>query len=363
MVGLGALCSAVVDCDDVGEDQSAASAQSEAHQDVSNTVKREDGRMTVKAEVAWTPTPKKSRHASPHALAASAAGRSQGETSVSLKAEQHEEEEVDLAKVCVGCGATVQDCTAMEVAANIPLRAWGRRNHWGQFCFYCVRMSRTVWPHMKVPGLLRFIESAENKRMFKRNTLAYISLREEGKCHVDLHMIDNRARLLEKFGEFFANADDEGCKQYVLAPDVASVVDNPVLGRQRLCQMLVDGRRRLGFVVHQPMPANPIALPPIVVADPGLLADDPNDLKLVLNLAANASATIAAAPMSSPAKSPASAKALARSSSSRGLRPVTVRARGVIESWVCATLRLGRAAQSIVVSLVLLWYLSFLLRP
>lgn len=318
MAGLGALCSAIVDCDNGdGDDQgSAASAQSEGHHDLLQGVKHEDGRHAVKAEATWTPTPKKSRHASPHGLAASVAARSQGETSASLETEQHEEEEeIDLGKVCVGCGATVQDRTALEVAANIQLRAWGRRNHWGQFCFYCVRMSRTVWPHMKVPGLLRFIETPENKRLFKRNTLAYISLREEGKCHVDLHMIDSRTRLLERFGEFFANDDDESCKQYVLAPELASVVDNPVLGRQRLCQMIADGRRRLGFVAHQPMPANLISLPPVVVADPGLVADDPNDLKLVLNLAANAAATIAAAHMNSQAKSPATAKALARSSS------------------------------------------------
>lgn len=303
MAGLGALCAAVVEASD-DEDRDATNP---------TAAPPPRPQQSVKSELR-TPTPKKLQLQSPlRAQGTSATG------SGDLGSQKgDDDEEPDPTKICIGCDSSVQDVTALEVAGQARFRAWGRRNHWGQFCFYCVRMSRIVWPHMKVPNLIRFIEVVDRKRIFKYNSLAFVSLREEGKCHIDLQMIDSRVRLLEKFGSFFANGEADLCKQYALAEDVAKISDNPVLQRQRLCQILVDGRRRLGFVVHNPMPATPISLPPVVVADPGLVTDEPNDLRLVLHLAEKATVALAAA-ATSPAKSPG-AKALARSSSSHALR-------------------------------------------
>lgn len=113
---------------------------------------------------------------------------------------------------------------------------------------------------MKVHGLLRFTETAENKREFKRTPIGLHQLAGGDKCHIDLHMIESRARLLEQFGAIFTTMGDDGCEQYILAEEIAKVTDKLVLRRQRLCQVLVDSRRRLAFVVHHPMSANPTQL-------------------------------------------------------------------------------------------------------
>lgn len=147
-------------------------------------------------------------------------------------------------------------------------------------------MSRIRYPNHKVPNLLRLVETCEGKRAFKLCSVAYLSLKEEGKGHIDLSSIENRVLILLKFGTAAAHVDETGCVHNILVDEASALIADPL--NYQVEQVVVGGVLRLSFRVPVPMPplSSLPTFPPEVQVGRGVIAGKASDMKIIEGFAA-----------------------------------------------------------------------------
>lgn len=194
-------------------------------------------------------------------------------------------------KICCGCDASALDLTAMDVEAGCELRQWALPHHWGSLCMWCHRMARVRFAFMRKSSITKWLnESSSNKLRFKLCSLAFVSLRAEGRIQLSPRTIDDRVDTLMRFGKLvWGSMDPNAClMQYVLMEDFATgpIVVNLVVEGRVVVQLMVRGERRLGFAVPCPKTTQPSGgLPANVLAAEGLATDRSDDLRVLADLA------------------------------------------------------------------------------
>lgn len=191
-------------------------------------------------------------------------------------------------KVCSICACSALQLTVIEARAGEPHRQWGAKNLWGPFCGWCKKMLRIRFAWMKNPAVLKHIEDPSNLRHMALCSLAYVSLREEGRIQMTAGMVDQRLEALMKFGKAAEEASSTMHTQIVVIDDFGEQSVNPVVVGAELVQVVVGGQRRLGFRTMAARPNGCIALPPQVVSRGGLVTDCPEDLERLASFAAAA---------------------------------------------------------------------------
>lgn len=193
-----------------------------------------------------------------------------------------------LTKVCGGCDAPATLLTMMDEIAESSFRSWALANYWGALCLWCGRMMRVRYAFMKMPMLTKWLEQLENKAQFKACSVAYVSLREEGRIHLTADHIDRRVHMLRKYCHMMGESVDEmRFFQTVPISDCLKMA-NPVTLQLQLVQMSIDGRKRLGFKVPTAKASKALALPPNVVGCDGIATDEPADLELLQDFSVKA---------------------------------------------------------------------------
>lgn len=142
-------------------------------------------------------------------------------------------------------------------------RKWALRNYWGPICWWCSRMQSTRYSYLNSAGFLKFLESApEHKEEAALASLAYISLREEGKVHISAAMVDIRCGLLRRMATMVPQVLSES--HYEVVPlqnfkDSASY-GNPVERNLKIVQVRDGSDRRLGVMTPCPRQDSAVSL-------------------------------------------------------------------------------------------------------
>lgn len=213
-------------------------------------------------------------------------------------------ETVNLAsKICDGCGKGALEPTKMDALEGFQNRQWALKHHWGPFCMWCARMQRVRFSWLKKTTLLKWLVQLGNRRQFRLSSIAFVSLREEGKVQLTAAAIDERVDLLLRYSKMVNDAveQDSTFMQFMLVSDIVNATSfvNPVTHQRELVQLFFDGQPRLGFAVPAPRSCQQLALPGNVVASEGVQTANSDDLRIVRELAEAALVEEAA---SSPAK-------------------------------------------------------------
>jgi len=200
--------------------------------------------------------------------------------------------EVDLAtKFCVGCDFGALEPTTVDIAEGSTVRPWALKHHWGTLCLWCTRMMRVRYAWMRKQAVEKWLQQADNKSQFKLRSIAYVSMREEGKVKTTAEAVDERADALLRYGRMATDVmqKDAPFMQAMLVTDFkGDCVVNPIAQQRALVQVVVDGQKRLAFMCPSARPPNRLALPSNVVAGEGLWSQCEEDMQLLKDLSDDA---------------------------------------------------------------------------
>jgi hypothetical protein len=94
-------------------------------------------------------------------------------------------------KRCCCCGMTPMQPCSLDVALKRSLRKWSGTSFWGLLCWWCLRFVSTRYAWMNVTAVQKWLrDSPDNAREGRLGALAYVTLREEGKVHITVAMLE-----------------------------------------------------------------------------------------------------------------------------------------------------------------------------
>jgi hypothetical protein len=105
-------------------------------------------------------------------------------------------------KECAGCSCCVSDLTPMETKMGLKCRTWALPNWWGPFCRWCDSLRRIQYPYLKGPALAAYVAVPAQRSVFRLGSLAYISIRAEGRTQINVDMIQNRQAILHQLQSY-----------------------------------------------------------------------------------------------------------------------------------------------------------------
>jgi hypothetical protein len=166
-------------------------------------------------------------------------------------------------KTCPCCQHSPLEPTPLDIVdqdIGRRLRKWGQRLFTGSVCWWCQRMCVVKFAHLQAMQFKVHLESGEDKRCEAAfYAFCFLSLRIEGKVHVTLELLEQRAELLKQAIDVVPALLSESKKAMdaivLMAAWCASNPDvNPVAMNYPPVQLLLDGQARLGLRVPFPLP-------------------------------------------------------------------------------------------------------------
>mmetsp|Transcript_14578 Transcript_14578/g.29533 ORF Transcript_14578/g.29533 Transcript_14578/m.29533 type:complete len:1421 (-) Transcript_14578:87-4349(-) len=182
-------------------------------------------------------------------------------------------------KVCDGCGAGVSDLTFHERNKGKEYRLWGLRNFWGPLCGWCAKMARVRYAHMSKAVLATYLANPENRPAFKIRSVAFVSIRQEGRQHISVEMLESRVAVIEQ-GAKLARPDSfysyTGLAEFMAALEKKDGFDPRQL---TMVQLHIDGKAAVGVRQLLPEVQDGDAIKTTLDMDPRIRTDRPEDLE------------------------------------------------------------------------------------
>lgn len=197
-------------------------------------------------------------------------------------------------KRCECCLMTPLEPTQLDLSSGSRYRKWGRLAFHGPLCWWCVRMSAVRFAWLNIPGVIKFLHSSdENAQDGQLASLAYISLREEGRVQITTAMVQARVSLFGRvhsvLPEIMSTAHHQvvGIQEY--AETMVSKFGNPV-EKFDIVQLRVDGALRLGVRLPAPRGDWCVRNGPLedVRMGPYVQSSEPKDMEVLKSFAESA---------------------------------------------------------------------------
>lgn len=177
----------------------------------------------------------------------------------------------------MGCREMVSTLTFWEQQQGIEARLWNQKQYWGHFCAWCVKMARIRFAWMSLPQLYDHVStSPQNADEFRHYTIAYISIRQEGRTQISAEMLENRLAVLFHCRSLLR---PEEFYEYRLLPDFLKSTPECDPRMLSVVQMSHEGAPRLGVQVLRPQPLEGTCPPSSMSLDSRLRSSAPEDLQ------------------------------------------------------------------------------------
>lgn len=156
----------------------------------------------------------------------------------------------------------------MDLLKNSRHRTWGRLHYHGPLCWWCLRMAAVRYAWLNVPGFVKHVcASTDNQVEAALASLAYVSLREEGRAQVSASMIQSRVALFHRLHAtlpaILAGQHWQIIPLCVYKGNYLQEYGNPIEKQYEICELHIDGSKRLGVKIPAPRgekPARPAIL-------------------------------------------------------------------------------------------------------
>jgi hypothetical protein len=205
------------------------------------------------------------------------------------KAEMCSPDESKLKDVqCGSCDMTPFDLTVIELQLGSKFRLWQGNQYTNILCQHCWRTRSLRFSFLQSFQIPRWLECPENKWLLHMCSIAYISLRREGVSDPSALAIDMRVQVLMSLHD---QISDLKAKQFFEVVPITDFADAdarcPVGRRFDIVQMLVEGKKCLGFAVPtRRMPQlSCFKFPPGMAGGAGFFSERPEDWKKLATLA------------------------------------------------------------------------------
>lgn len=106
----------------------------------------------------------------------------------------------DDGKACKICQKLKSEPSAMDKEAGRETQSWGLRKAYGELCAWCKKMVALRYSYMNQTRFLGWVdEHPTNLEESQMYALAYLSLREDGKVHVNTDLLEKRFSQLRQW--------------------------------------------------------------------------------------------------------------------------------------------------------------------
>lgn len=205
-----------------------------------------------------------------------------------------DESERGATKTCIVCQCTSLQPSALDLLAKRTTRAWGQRQTWGPLCNLCKKSAQVKYSFMSTPAFVAWVELHENNRVeAAAYSYAFMTLKEDGRSHIDFDLLESRVRFLKRVLEEFPHILGQTAAETHLLNEYMDrhPHTNPIEQGWTILQLVSQGLRRLG--VRVPTTATRELedtasswAPAGVIVHPSVRTDEPTDLDLLRTLAA-----------------------------------------------------------------------------
>lgn len=185
--------------------------------------------------------------------------------------------------------------TSLELQEKGRYRKWGRLHYHGPLCWWCLRMASVRYAWRNVPSFVKFLCAApENQVEAALASVAYVSLREEGRAQVSASMIQSRVALFTRLqGALPAILTGQHWRTIPLNEFKDRCIEefgNPIEQQYEICELQLDGARRLGVKIPAPRPTRPTRPAILERANMGpfVASSDPEDFETLASWAQQA---------------------------------------------------------------------------